>query len=76
MSAWNYRVVQSLDGSEHFVAEVYYDGDKLSWIDSRDCLRWNSYDELKATVELIRRAFDRPLLQEQEGGGLREIGTT
>ena len=26
MSTWNYRVVQSADGAEYFIAEVYYDG--------------------------------------------------
>ena len=42
VSQWNYRVVQSLDRTEYFIAEVYYDDGKLSWVDdSRDCLRWD-----------------------------------
>ncbi|OBB58514.1 hypothetical protein A5757_16125 [Mycobacterium sp. 852013-51886_SCH5428379] len=64
MSTWNYRVVQSADGAEYFIAEVYYDGDRLSWVDdSRDCLRWDKYDDLKSTVDLIRQAFDKPVLR-------------
>jgi hypothetical protein len=74
MSTWNYRVLQSLDGTGYFIAEVYYDGDKLSWVDdSRDCLRWDNFDDLKSTVELIRRAFDKPLLRVAEGDRLIEV---
>ncbi len=40
MSTGNHRVVQSADPTEYFIAEAYYNGDKLSWVDdSRDCLR-------------------------------------
>ncbi|MCK0175902.1 hypothetical protein [Mycolicibacterium sp. F2034L] len=64
MSTWNYRVVRSADGAEYFIAEVYYDGDRLSWVDdSRNCLRWAKYEHLKSTVDLIRQAFDKPLLR-------------
>lgn len=76
MSVWNYRVLQSLDGSEYFVAEVYYDGEALSWVDSRDYLRWDGYGDLKATVQLISKAFDKPLLRVQEGDRLVEIEGT
>ncbi|MFL0295274.1 hypothetical protein ACJH6J_30305 [Mycobacterium sp. SMC-18] len=77
MNAWNYRVVQSLDKSEYFVAEVYYDGDALSWVDnSRDCLRWDNYDDLKAAVKLMQKAFDKPLLWLQEGDRLIEVNST
>lgn len=73
MSTWNYRVVQSADGAEYFIAEVYYDGDGLSWVDhSRDCLRWAEYEHLKSTVELIRQAFDKPLLRVADNGRLIE----
>lgn len=64
MSSWDYRVVQSADGAEYFIAEVHYDGDRLSWVDdSRDILRWAEYQHLKSTVEHIRQAFDQPLLR-------------
>lgn len=64
MSTWNFRVVQSADDGEYFIAEVYYDGSAMSWVEnSRDCLRWTDYADLKSTVELIRQAFDKPLLR-------------
>lgn len=48
MAKWNYRVVEPLGRPEHFIAEVLYEGDKLSWVDdSRDCVRWDRYDDLK-----------------------------
>ncbi|MCZ0729629.1 hypothetical protein [Mycolicibacterium iranicum] len=71
---WEYRVVRSLDGTEFFIAEVYYDGDRLSWVDdSRNALRWDRYDDLKGTVDLIQRAFDKPLLQVTAGDRLIEV---
>lgn len=64
MSRWDYRVVRSRDRTEYFIAEVYYDGDSMSWVDdSRNALRWDRYDDLKGTVELIQQAFDKPLLE-------------
>lgn len=74
MSTWNYRVVQSDDDGQYFIAEVYYDGDAMSWVDdSRDCLRWSDYDDLKSTVELIRQAFDKPLLKVTADDRLVEV---
>jgi hypothetical protein len=70
---WNYRLVQSLDGTEYFIAEVYYDGDRLSWADAtRASLRWDSYDELKRTIDLIRQAFEKPTLRFAEDDRLIE----
>ena len=77
MSQWNYRVVRSFDETEFFIAEVYYDEGKLSWVDdSRDCLRWDRYDDLKRTVDLIQHAFDKPLLALSEDDHLVEITPT
>lgn len=71
---WDYRVVRSLDGSEFFIAEVYYDGDKVSWVDdSRNALRWDRYDDLKGTVELLQQAFDKPLLEVTADDRLVEV---
>ncbi|WP_158240431.1 hypothetical protein [Mycobacterium hubeiense] len=52
MSHWNYRVVQSFDQTEYFIAEVYYDGDATQgWADrEHDFLRWDDYNDLKGTV--------------------------
>ncbi|WP_185975896.1 hypothetical protein [Mycolicibacterium sp. 018/SC-01/001] len=73
-SHWDYRVVRSLDCSEYFIAEVYYDGDKVSWVDdSRNALRWDRYDDLKGTVDLIQQAFDKPLLQVTADDHLEEV---
>ncbi|KUH67538.1 hypothetical protein AU184_25800 [Mycolicibacterium novocastrense] len=77
LANWNYRVVQSADESEYFIAEVYYDGDKLGWVDkSRDCLRWGRYNDLRNTVHLIQDAFARPLLRVTEDDRLIEIAPT
>jgi len=61
---WNYRVLQSFDQTEYFIAEVYYDGDApQGWVDSGlDFQRWDDYDDLKGSVELIQKAFDKPVL--------------
>lgn len=73
-SHWDYRVVRSLDRGEYFIAEVYYDGDKVSWVeDSRNALRWDRYDDLKGTVDLIQQAFDKPLLEVTADDRLVEV---
>lgn len=78
MTHWNYRVVQSMDTTEYFIAEVYYDGDGTrGWVDTgHDFLRWDDYDALKDTVELIQKAFDKPLLRVVEGDRLVEVCST
>ncbi|MFW0153632.1 hypothetical protein ACNUDN_28065 [Mycobacterium sp. smrl_JER01] len=69
--------MQSADGAEYFIAEVYHDGDRLSWVDdSRDCLRWADYERLKSTVELIRQAFDKPVLRVTDDDRLVEVTPT
>lgn len=61
-------------GTEFFIAEVYYDGDRVSWVDdSRNALRWDRYDDLKRTVELIQQAFDKPLLEVTADDRLVEV---
>ena len=77
MTHWNYRVVQSFDQTEYFIAEVYYDGDGTQgWVDSgRDFLRWDDYDDLKGTVELLKNAFDKPLLRVVENDRLVEVSS-
>jgi hypothetical protein len=44
--------------------------------ESRDCLRRDDYDDLKGSVELIRTAFDMPLLRVVEGDRLAEVTST
>jgi hypothetical protein len=70
--------VQSVDQTDYFIAEVYYDGDAIQgWVDSGcDGLRWEDYDGLKGSVEMIQKAFDKPLLRVVEGDRLVEISST
>lgn len=78
MSQWNYRVLQSFDQTEYFIAEVYYDGDATQgWVDGgHDGLRWDDYDDLKGSVKMIQKAFDKPLLRVVEGDRLVEVFLT
>jgi hypothetical protein len=74
MSRWDYRMVQSSDGSDSIIAEVYYGRTGLRWVnDSRQCLRWNTYEDLKARVDMIRQALDKPLLRVVDGDRLVEV---
>ena len=77
MRSWNYRVVQSLDGTEHFIAEVYYNnGETMGWVDDlSDYLRWENYDDLRNTVEMIREAFDKPVLRVTDDQRLVEVAS-
>ncbi|XCI63719.1 hypothetical protein MPNTM1_04896 [Mycolicibacterium parafortuitum] len=71
---WNHRALQSLDGREYCIAEVFYDGDALIWVDgSRTCLRRDNDDDLEATVQLIGEAFDKHLRRVQERDLLVEV---
>lgn len=78
MGHWNYRSVQSLDQQECFIAAVYYDdaGRISGWLRRDDELRWATRDQLKGTIELVMRAFDRPLLRVNESGELDEADPT
>lgn len=75
MSHWNYRVLQSYDRTEFFIAEVYYDDEgRMGWADVRgSALTWDDYDDLKYTVEKITEAFNRPLLLVGENDHLVEV---
>jgi hypothetical protein len=42
----------------------------------RDGLRWDDYDDLKGSVEMIQKAFDKPLLRVVEGDRLVEVCST
>jgi hypothetical protein len=41
-----------------------------------DGLRWEDYDGLKGSVEMIQKAFDKPLLRVVEGDRLVEVSST
>ena len=68
MHHWNYRVLQSFDQTEYFIA---------GWVDSGlDFQRWDDYDDLKGSVEMIQKAFDKPLLRVLEDDRLVEVSST
>lgn len=79
---WNYRVVESLDHTEHFIAEVFYnlDGDDLAWAPcGEEALRYendetenSSYSALKNTLQAMLTAFDKPTLRVTENDKLVE----
>lgn len=75
MSNWNYRVLLSKDQSEYFIGEVYYDDDgQMGWVENDSSrLRWDDYDDLQGTVEMIREAFNKPILAVLEDDALEEI---
>ncbi|MBO0676760.1 hypothetical protein JRC04_04710 [Mycolicibacterium sp. S2-37] len=75
MSHWNYRVLQSFDRTEYFIAEVYYNDDgNMGWADVSDSLlKWETLEDLQGTVALIQEAFNRPLLKVGEGDNLIEV---
>lgn len=75
MSHWNYRVLLSKDQSEYFIGEVYYDDEgQMGWVENDSSrLRWDDYDDLQGTVEMIREAFSKPILAVREDDSLEEI---
>lgn len=73
--SWNYRVIKTPvdDYDAYSITEVHYDQDgapslyaPITWGDpySLNILRGcESVDDLKATVEMVRVAFDKPALE-------------
>lgn len=67
--SWNYRVARGFAGGEPYygIVEVYYDetGEVTGWsgfIDNPN--GWDDVDELKITLKLMLKAFDRPIFEE------------
>jgi hypothetical protein len=63
---WNYRVIE-IDGL-YAVSEVYYDDNGLieAWAlpdDLNPLTGWETIDELRGTVDLIKEAFNRPVIK-------------
>jgi hypothetical protein len=78
VSHWNYRVLESFDRTEYFIAEVYYDGHAAqgSLDRGRDGLRWDGYDDLKGSVGMIQKAFEKPLLRVVENDRPVRVSST
>ena len=75
---WNYRVLEEIkNGVSLFsIIEVHYEDGKISgYIDTHHNILggWDTYDDLKGTWELVKGAFDRPIVRKDEKGSLYKI---
>lgn len=67
--SWNYRVAKKKleSGKEVFgIIEVYYgkDGSASGWTDFVDPNEWENLEDLKGTIDLMKKAFDKPIFEE------------
>lgn len=63
---WNYRVAKKqFDGEDCYgIIEVYYEeGEVMGWTDFVDLLGWDNPEDLKGTLELMLKAFDKPIFE-------------
>lgn len=65
-SYWNYRVVKKDD--IYYIAEVRYENDEIVGYSDycKNALIWDGYENLKGTVDLIKKAFKKPVLDWKE----------
>ena len=69
--SWNYRVVKNTyeEGGEYFaIHEVYYDGDgnPTSCTALPANFLGDDLDDLKAVLDMVQQAFDKPVLDYYE----------
>ena len=70
---WNYRVVKDKDGI-FGLKEVYSSNDQIEGTTEKFMSPFGtSMEELRADFELMKKAFDKPILVETENGGLEEL---
>jgi hypothetical protein len=78
--SWNYRVIRRIEESHvskqpvYCIATVFYDADGNITTFSADPA-WpvgETPEELRHDIELMRQAFERPLVDEREDGVLIE----
>ena len=66
--SWNYRVAKKVVNGEpsYGIVEVYYDDihEVTGWSDFIDPNGWDNIDDLKGTLNLMLKAFDRPMFEE------------
>jgi hypothetical protein len=76
LAYWNYRVLEETkDNVKSFrIIEVYYeDGNIAGWADNTErILIWDDYNDLKYTCEVLKDAFDLPILKRGEDDQLYE----
>ncbi|MFB9324495.1 hypothetical protein ACFFSY_00895 [Paenibacillus aurantiacus] len=68
MSRWGYRVLKKKWNEEftsYAVCEVYYDDEDkpTSWTWDKNVMNRYSYEDLRSNIDLIRQAFEQPVLQ-------------
>ena len=74
---WNFRVLEEIENgvSLFSIIEVYYKDGKISdYIDTHQNILggWDTYDYLKGTWELVKGAFNLPIVRKDEKGFLYE----
>lgn len=66
--SWNYRVAKKIVNGEpsYGIVEVYYGvkQEVMDWSGFIDPNEWDDIDDLKGTLELMLKAFDRPIFEE------------
>lgn len=77
MNYWNYRVIKGQEDNviDFTIAEVFYDDNELpvAWVEcSKNTFISDKYEELKDTINLLSKAFDKPILL-VEGDKLIEL---
>ena len=70
MSTWNYRIVKTKGSlyDEYEIREVFYDeiGNPTFCIDEPSCPYGETIEELKEDYELMKKAFDKPVLNYED----------
>lgn len=73
--SWNYRVVKAAVTNEltgtteemYHVREVYYDDTgKPTGYCGASVSNWETVEDLKSSVELMRQAFDKPVVEQRD----------
>lgn len=67
MAHWNYRVIKRVENGETLfdLQEVHYDdeGTVYGYSDA-SVTSWDTLENLRGTLELMRQAFDQPVMDE------------
>lgn len=62
IGGWNYRVGEK--NGLFSIIEVYYNdkGQPKAYAERNPTANWEDYEDLKGTIDLIKQAFKRPVL--------------
>jgi len=72
---WNYRIIEEKENNRAIfkIIEAYYDknGNIESWMDAIYIpSTWDNIEELKRTYDILKNAFELPLLKRDKKGDL------